>query len=74
MTVSEGPAPHDLEVTLVAGARMVDEWNGSVEFVSVRSFLPWILAGLLLVALVAGAVLLLRRGRRSRKKPAGLAR
>jgi hypothetical protein len=70
VTVNEGPSPHDLRVTLAAGAQVVDEWSGSVEFVTVRGFLPWMLAVLLLAALTAGAVFLVRRGRHRRRRPA----
>jgi hypothetical protein len=65
LRVSPALGSHRLEVDLMAGEVAVGSWSGKVRFLIVSTFLPWVLVGVVLVAL--GTVfLLLRRSRRVR--------
>jgi hypothetical protein len=65
VAVSAESGEHSLEAELSAGRQVVDAWSGGVDFVTATSLLPWIIAGVALVALAVGLVLVFRRRRRS---------
>jgi hypothetical protein len=65
VAVSAESGEHSLEVELLAGRQVVDAWGGGVDFVTATRLLPWIIAGVALVALAVGLVLVFRRRRRS---------
>ncbi len=63
VTVRQESGAHSLEVELLAGAQVIDEWSGALSFLTLKDYLPWALGGVALIGVVAGVFLVRRRRR-----------